>query len=156
MDVPTVERGERAGLLCRMATAVTGDVDRAHEAVQDGFARALGAIGSFRDEGPLEAWVWRIILRSAIDGRPSGAPITDVAEAVVRLPFPERDPDLAAALESLTPRRRLIVFLRYWCDLSVAEIAAIVGAAEGTVSATLVQSREALRVALAEREEGRE
>jgi hypothetical protein len=36
---------------------------------------------------------------------------------------PERDPDLARAIRALPPRRRLMVFLRYFADLSYAEIA---------------------------------
>ena len=77
-----------------MTMAVTGDLERAHEAVQDGFVRAYAARGSFRGDGSLEAWVWKIILRSAIDARPAGASIADIADAVVAVPFPDRDPAL--------------------------------------------------------------
>ena len=41
-----------------------------------------------------------------------------------------------------------MVFLRYWADLSVADIAEVLGVAEGTVSATLTQARTALRTSL--------
>ena len=130
--------------------SIAGDLERAHEAVQDGFVRAYASRGSFRGDGSLDAWVWRIILRSAIDARPAGTSIADIADAAVSIPFPDRDPALATALLSLPPRRRLMVFLRYWADLSVADIAAMLGVAEGTVSATLTQARAALRTSLAE------
>jgi RNA polymerase sigma factor (sigma-70 family) len=145
-----IERLYRArySTFCRMAAAVTGDIERAHEAVQDGFVRAYASRASYRGEGSLDAWVWRIVLRSALDARAQGGAVADIADAAVALPFPERDPALAAAVQELPPRRRLIVFLRYWADLSVAEIGELLGVAEGTVSATLTQARAALRDAL--------
>ncbi|MGH2932490.1 MAG: RNA polymerase sigma factor, partial [Gaiellaceae bacterium] len=56
----------------------------------------------------------------------------------------ERDPELAAALRRLPPRKRLVVFLRYFADLSYAEIAEVGGISEGTVAAALSQARAAL------------
>jgi RNA polymerase sigma factor (sigma-70 family) len=62
--------------------------------------------------------------------------------------LPERDPALARAVRALPARRRLLVFLRYYADLSYAEIAAAAGVSEGTVAATLAQARESLLAAL--------
>jgi DNA-directed RNA polymerase specialized sigma24 family protein len=41
-----------------------------------------------------------------------------------------------------------VVFLRYFADLPLGEIAEILAIAEGTVSATLAQARSELRAAL--------
>ena len=68
------------------------------------------------------------------------------------LPAPERDPDLDAALRALSPRRRLVVFLRYFAGLSYAEIAEATEIAEGTVAATLAQARDELVAQLAQEE----
>ena len=127
---------------------VTGSYDTARDAVQEAFARALRERASFRGDGPLEAWVWRIALRIAIHQRrhPADAPLNGALDP--HLPEPHRDPDLAAALRSLPPRRRLVVFLRYFGDLSYAEIAEVCGVSEGTVAASLAQARAALREAL--------
>ena len=64
--------------------------------------------------------------------------------AVARLPSPDRDPLLAGALKRLSPRRRLIVFLRYFADLSYSEIATVCEISEGTVAATLAHARTEL------------
>jgi hypothetical protein len=53
------------------------------------------------------------------------------------LPHPERDPGLAEAPAALPDRQRLVVFLRYFADLSHAEIAHAAAIEAGTVSATL-------------------
>ena len=55
-----------------------------------------------------------------------------------------RDPALAAAIRSLPPQRRLVLFLRYYADFTYGEIAEALGIAEGTVAATLSQARSAL------------
>jgi RNA polymerase sigma factor (sigma-70 family) len=122
---------------------VTGSEESARDAVQEGFARALARRRQFRGDGPLAAWVWRIVLRAALEGRAGReVPLDEIVDPA--LVAPERDPLLAAALSSLSPRRRLIVFLRYFADFSYAEIAAACGVSEGTVAATLAQAHHAL------------
>jgi RNA polymerase sigma-70 factor (ECF subfamily) len=69
------------------------------------------------------------------------------------LPEPPLDPAVTEALRALAPRRRLVVFLHYFADLSYAEIAELCEVSEGTVAATLAQARERVRAAL-ETEEG--
>jgi RNA polymerase sigma-70 factor (ECF subfamily) len=126
-------------------SAVAGSRDAAHDAVQEGFARALRGRASFRGEGTLEAWIWRITLRAACDAR-AGFVLTDDSAAIPETAFPEpdRDPDLADALRALPARRRLFVFLRYFADLSYADIAEICSVSPGTVSAALAQARAEL------------
>lgn len=143
---------DRFAALCRLATAVTGRVETAREAVQDGFALALARQDDFRAEGSLEGWVGRIVLRAALDlrRRPAPAPLLleEPAHEVVlwapELPHADRDPVLAAAIEGLPRRQRQVVFLRYFADLSHAQVAEILGISPGTVSALLHQARTAL------------
>ena len=138
---------EQARAFARMAAAIAGPGGSA-DAVQEGFARAYARRATFRGEGALAAWVWRIVLRAALDahGTPRTAELVEVLDP--GLPFPERDPELAGAVQALPPRRRAVVFLRYFADLPLSEIAEILGIAEGTVSATLAQARSELHAAL--------
>jgi RNA polymerase sigma factor (sigma-70 family) len=130
---------------------VTGSYDTAHDVVQEAFAHALVKRRGFRGEGSLEGWVWRIAFRLALKERQRGGrgALDHIEPAVVE---PERDPELAAALAQLPARKRLIVFLHYFADLSYGEIAEVCAISEGTVGAALNQARSALREAL-EREE---
>jgi RNA polymerase sigma-70 factor (ECF subfamily) len=123
--------------------AVTRDREAAQDVVQEAFARAFTKRRQLRDPDALEPWVWRIALRVAREraGRPTVA-LDEAFEPA--LLAPERDPDLAAALRALAPRRRLVVFLRYFAGLSYAEIAAATEIAEGTVAATLSQAHDEL------------
>jgi RNA polymerase sigma-70 factor, ECF subfamily len=162
-QIERIYRG-RYERLCRMATAVTGGVDTAHDAVQEGFALALAHRHTFRGEGPLAAWIARIVLRAALDTRRVRTAETSLRDEfdfraflwVPSLPHAERDPVLASALRALSRRQRQVVFLRYFADLSHAEIAAVTGAAPGTVSATLAQARAALAQRLHEQPHSKE
>jgi RNA polymerase sigma-70 factor (ECF subfamily) len=126
---------------------VTGSYESARDAVQEGFARALANRRQFRGDGSLAAWVWQIALRAALEAR--GEREMSVDEVLdPRLVAPERDPSLDAALATLSPRRRLIVFLRYFADFSYADIATACDVSEGTVAATLAQAHQALAATL--------
>jgi len=76
-------------------------------------------------------------VRVALAGRRNGHELTpdEVAEHAPAPPAAESDPALRAALRALPARRRLIVYLRYFADLSYAEIAAACEISEGTVAA---------------------
>ncbi|HEU6445378.1 MAG TPA: RNA polymerase sigma factor [Gaiellaceae bacterium] len=130
---------------------VVGSYEEARDVVQEAFVRALRSRKDFRGEGSLQAWVWRIALRVALEKRRRGHDASiDVVDP--ELVESERDPELAAALRRLPPRKRLVVFLRYFADLSYAEIAEIGGISEGTVAAALNQARAALLEQLSAKE----
>lgn len=129
---------------------VTGSYESARDAVQQAFAQAISERRTFRGEGSLAAWVWKIALRQALALRGDFADANLNGALDPKLVEPEQEPALADALRALPPRRRLIVFLRYFADLSYAEIADVVGVSEGTVAATLAQARAGLRTALTE------
>jgi DNA-directed RNA polymerase specialized sigma24 family protein len=56
----------RAARYRRLAAAVAGG-DVVGDIVQDAFARALRRRSSWRGDGPLEAWLWRLVLNAAGD-----------------------------------------------------------------------------------------
>jgi RNA polymerase sigma-70 factor (ECF subfamily) len=136
-----------------MLATITGSHETARDVVQEAFTRALRKRRSLRDVQAVELWVWRIALRTAFEYRRNGSQTETSLDRVadVALVEGERDPALDQALRRLAPRRRLIVFLRYFADLSYAEIAQLCGVAEGTVAATIAQARAELEQTLKER-----
>jgi RNA polymerase sigma factor (sigma-70 family) len=125
-------------------TALLSDGEAALDVVQDGFALALRRRASFRGEGSLEAWLWRIVLNVARDRRRSRRR----QEPFMPLEFfaaSEPSDELRAALLALPERQRLAVFLRYYADLSYRQIAEALGVRAGTVAASLNAAHASLR-----------
>jgi RNA polymerase sigma-70 factor (ECF subfamily) len=134
----------------RIAAVVTGDADLARDAVQEAFVTAVRKRRSFRGDGPLEAWVWRIVLntaRSQVRARSGDALPAVHANGT---PSDPREAELRAALALLPERQRLAVFLRYYADLDYESIAQALGVKRGTVAATLHAAHAALRERLEE------
>jgi RNA polymerase sigma factor (sigma-70 family) len=142
-ELERLYRERYAGFRAALAT-VTGSYDTARDAAQEGFARALANQHQFKG-GSLAAWVWRIAYNAALESRKAREV---VGEVEVHLVDQVSDAELAAALRQLSARRRLIVFLRYFADLSYTEIAEVCDVSPGTVAATLAQAKETLAALL--------
>jgi RNA polymerase sigma factor (sigma-70 family) len=138
----------RFDVFARVAASVTGDAERAHDAVQEAFATAVRKRGSFRGEGPLEAWLWRIVLNAARTDLRRTIAAVDYEAQVVSNGRPDEDYELRVALALLPERQRIAVFLRYYADLDYAAIAVALGIRTGTVAATLNAAHTALRTQL--------
>jgi RNA polymerase sigma-70 factor (ECF subfamily) len=133
----------------RALAATCGSYELAHDVVQEAFARALAQRHRYRGDAPLGAWVWGIAAHVVREQRRgvAPAPLGEVVDGEVidsRLAGPAHDPGLDDVLRALPPRRRLIVFLRYFADLSYAEIAAVCKISEGTVAASIAQARASI------------
>jgi RNA polymerase sigma-70 factor (ECF subfamily) len=136
----------------RAVTLAINDAGRAEDVTQEAFARAYRR---WRTVSAMErpvGWVYVVALnaersrwrreRSAPeDGAPASV-VADPAGPVVTTVV------MRDALTKLSPRQRTAVVLRFLADLSVADIARVMGCAEGTVKATLHQALRNLRVDL--------
>jgi RNA polymerase sigma-70 factor (ECF subfamily) len=123
-------------------TPVAGSAEAARDVVQEAFAVALRRRRALRRRESLAPWVWQIAFRLALRERRRRHPDA-LPDDLAALDDP-RDPELAAAIRALPPRRRLVVFLRYFAGFSYAEIAEALEISEGTVAATLAQAHAAL------------
>jgi RNA polymerase sigma factor (sigma-70 family) len=135
----------------RVAIALVGEEAAAHDAVQEGFARAIRLAGSYRGEGTVEAWLWTILLNAARAARAGRMDADELpALAAADNGRPDDHAEIRAWVAALPERQRLTVFLRYYADLDYAAIAQALGVEVGTVSATLSQAHSALRRSLKE------
>jgi RNA polymerase sigma-70 factor (ECF subfamily) len=137
----------------RVAAAIVGDRERACDVVQDAFGTAIRKRRSFRGSGPLEAWLWRLVVNEARDqARPFQPPLEELSargEAHTNGGADARD-ELRVAVALLPERQRLVLFLRYYADLDYAAIAEALEIAPGTVAATLNAAHATLRRTLQE------
>ena len=109
-----------------------------------------GDAAPFGGEGPLEAWVWRIVLNAARSDVRRDVPAVAYDGSVSTNGRPEDDAELRVVLARLPERQRTAVFLRYYADLDYAAIGEALGITTGTVAATLNAAHTALRNRLEE------
>jgi RNA polymerase sigma factor (sigma-70 family) len=136
----------------RVATAIAGE-ERAHDVVQEAFARAIRSSSSFRGEGTVEAWLWQVLINAAraeSSSRADTSSLDDDELPVVGNGHPTDDLDIRAWVVSLPERQKLAVFLRYYADLDYRTLASVLGVEVGTVSATLSAAHTSLRRSLKE------
>jgi RNA polymerase sigma factor (sigma-70 family) len=148
---------EDAARFRRLAAAVAGP-EVASDVVQDAFALALRRRSSWRGDGPLEAWLWRLVLNAARDAERRRVRHERLAARLLRqfdarqAPPAAVDSTLHGPLRRLPPRQRDCVVLRYYGDLSYAAIAEVMGVEVGTVGALLSKAHAALRAELEQEE----
>lgn len=133
-----------------LLTVVAGDADLAREATAEAFTRALERwerVGAM--ESPA-AWTYRVGVNLLRRRMRRAAFERGLLPDPPRPPAPPAiDSGLWAAVRALPARQRTAVGLRYVCDLPIDEIAAVMGVATGTVSATLTSARRRLAADLA-------
>jgi len=144
----------------RVARAVLDDPDDADDAAQDALLAALVKLHQYDPRRPFGPWLMRIVSNAATDRRrrrsvrraepldanaTAGGPRPDVQTE--RRALGER---LREALAELPERRRVAVVLFDVEGYSHAEIAEILGVAEGTVRSEVFHARRRLRVLLAD------
>ncbi|MFC5727757.1 MULTISPECIES: RNA polymerase sigma factor [Nocardioides] len=135
---------------------VCGDLTEAEEVVAEAFARAVASRRTFERLDQPEAWLRAVAVNVArtrhkrrVVGERLVGRSTPRAEAEVRHPDLTEDRlALVDALRSLPQAQRETLALHYLADLPVAEVAATLGVAPGTVKARLSRGRAALAAVL--------
>jgi RNA polymerase sigma-70 factor, ECF subfamily len=134
------------GQVWRAVLAMTaGRREIADEATSEAFVRLLDYRDGVRD--PV-AWVFRTAFRlAAAELRRERASDQEMEEGSA-LYAPGLPSDLVAALRRLSPDQRVAVFLHYYADLPVSEVARLSGSSSATVKVRLHRARRSLRAML--------
>lgn len=122
--------------------------------MQNAFIAAIRNRKTFRGDGPLEAWLWRIVVNEARRAARASTslPLEHTATASSNGHGSAEDDPLGirAWVAMLPERQREAIFLRYFADLDYRSIADVLDIEVGTVSATLGSAHRALRKKLTE------
>ncbi len=130
----------------RLAFARTGSRADAEDVMQEVFVRLLKAKPDFADREHAKAWLLRVAANCANDlfrapWRRREEPLSETLSA----PAPPEPGGVVEAVLALPPKYRAAVHLYYYEDLSVAEIAVILGKSQGAVKSRLFRARALLR-----------
>ena len=149
----------------RLALSILGDAAEASEVTQETFLSALRSLRSYQERKSFKAWLYTIALnhsRSQLRKRKIlerlRTTLTNLFQIDTESPIlPEealvhsqREAAIWLALNQLEEPWRTVIVLRYFHELSVAEISEILSLNEGTVHSRLHTARERLREALKE------
>jgi RNA polymerase sigma-70 factor (ECF subfamily) len=131
--------------LWRFAVSLSS-LDDADDLVQDSLARAWTKRATFDpSRGSARSWLLAIVAdraRRRWMRRPKPV-LPPVRPSEIAEPDARRI-DLRRAVAALPRRQRATVYLHYYLDLPVSEVAQVLGCAEGTVKSTLYDARRAL------------
>jgi RNA polymerase sigma-70 factor (ECF subfamily) len=134
-----------------------GDAAVAADVAQEVFVKALTGIAGFRGGSGIGTWLYRLTANACVDWRRSRAAreVTAAPEVFAQLASsssPEAELDAAqraariqTAVSSLPEKLRLPVLLRYFEELSYAEMAEALNCSEGTVASRLSRGHQLLR-----------
>ena len=152
-----------AGLVFRTCYRVLGHLQDAEDAAQETFVTAYRALGTYRGEGTMRAWLARIAVRQALrrrDQRRATTPIETVAgvledeagraDPVAIAVDSERRRRIRDSIAALPPSHREVVALKYLAELSLGEIATVTRRPLGTVKTHLHRGLQELRRTLGE------
>jgi len=142
--------------LVRLAALLVRDTQTAEEVVQDSFVAMHGGWQRLRDAEKALAYLRQAVVnrsrsvlrhRTVVDKNMQKAPPDMPSAEHGALVLLERDA-VVAALRDLPDRQREAIVLRYYADLSEAEIAAAMRISRGAVKSHTSRGMTALRAAL--------
>jgi RNA polymerase sigma factor (sigma-70 family) len=130
---------------------LTGNPTTAEDCAQETFLKAFNGWAKRKPEVPVEAWLHRIAINTAISHRRSER-LREVGEVVRRLGRPQPmstdtdlGTDLLRELRRLPPKQAAAIVLRHVHGYSNREIAFALGVPESTVATRLADGRRILR-----------
>lgn len=147
----------------RLAFSIVGDQAEANEITQETFLAALRSLPSYQEKQSLKAWLYTIALnlsRSQLRKRKVLERLRTTLTSIFRIESQkqslpeetilqsEREAAIWKSLNELDEHHRIVVVLRYFHELPIAEISQILSVNEGTIHSRLHSAREKLRKSL--------
>ena len=135
--------------LWAVALRTTGDPEEAADALQEALVKAHRSAAGFRSQSAVTTWLHRIVVNACLDRLRRRRPTSDLDDLD---PADPRDHhrsvevrmDVRDALDRLPEGQRLALVLVDMHGLSVAEAAAVLEVAEGTIKSRCARGRAAM------------
>ena len=141
--------------LFTVAQRILRDIDLAEDATQQAIVTVWRELPGLRDPARFEAWAYRILVNACYaESRrerrwsPSLRVLeTDAGGGDPELGVADRD-QLERGFRRLPPEQRAVLVLQHYLDLTLPQIAGVLGVPIGTVRSRLHYARRAMRAAL--------
>lgn len=135
--------------LLRFGRVLAGSTEGGADLVQGALERTLRSWSRLQAKHDPEGYIRRIMVNRSLSLRRRSWR-EQVVESVPDRPdgIPDSDRQVWVLLGELPARQRAVIALRFLDDLSVAEVASILGISEGTVKSQTAKAKAHLRAAL--------
>jgi len=140
-------------LVWRVAYRFVGNSAEAKDVAQTAFMKLFEALPRYRATALLKTYLFRIVNTTCIDYSRKNRPsllsdpdsVLDATPSVIDVMIAhEREKAVQQAIETLPPRQRSAITLRYEAELSIREIAIILKGSEKAVERLIAHAREIL------------
>lgn len=137
----------------RLTYSYVHNREDALDIIQDSICKALSSIKSLKDPTLIRSWFFRILINTALDFLRERKRClyleTDMLEVLSAGAKDEyRDLELKEALERLSTINKTVIVLRYYKDLKLEDISAILNENVSTIKTRLYSSLKKLRIEL--------
>jgi len=145
-DVATEALKNYADMVRRVCFIYLRNYADVEDAFQDVFLKLMQSETKFEDEEHIKAWLCRVAINKCKDMcksffRKNVSSIEDI-----EIPFEDKvESDVMTAVLSLPPKYKDVVYLFYYEDYTVPEIAKLLGIKENTIYSNLHRARELLK-----------
>jgi RNA polymerase sigma-70 factor (ECF subfamily) len=143
--------------LWAVAIRTLGDPEEAADALQDALISALRGAAGYRGDAAVTTWLHRVVVNACLDRirRRQARPAVPLEDREIRSPHDDHAAtvtrlDIRSALARLPEQQRVALVLVDLEDLPVAEVAELLGVAEGTVKSRCFRARTAMAAMLRE------
>ena len=137
----------------RTAFAMTGNYQEAEDITQEVFLALHSKPRSFDSDEHMKAWLLRSAINRSKNYRMSASvrrdqPLSDELADKLSCEFTPRDNEIREMITKLPEKYASVIYLYYFEDYNVREIAEIEGKSENTVSSLLQRGRKRLKMIL--------
>ncbi len=136
-------------LVYKTAYLMLGSASEAEDLMQEGFIEVFRSLKSYQpSRGAFTTWLYRITVNDCLNHRRSlrwaSVSLEEAAHTAHEDPTAP-DEAVGMAIRGLSPKLRAVVILRYYWDLSYAEITQVLSLPLGTVKSRLNQALQLIK-----------
>ncbi|MDR0271515.1 sigma-70 family RNA polymerase sigma factor [Paenibacillus sp.] len=135
----------------RLAYSYVKNKEDALDIVQESIYKAMTNIEHLKDLDAVKSWFYRIVVNTSLDFLRRNKKVHPMDQEMIETYAPGAedvytDIDLKRSLDDLPEKYRNVIVLRYFEDMKIDEVAAVLGENVNTIKTRLYQALQLLRV----------
>jgi RNA polymerase sigma-70 factor (ECF subfamily) len=135
----------------RLAYSYVKNKEDALDIVQDSIYKAMTHIDGLKDPEAVKSWFYRIVVNTALDFLRRNKKVRTMDHETIEMHVSGTEDDytnfdLTRTMEELPEKYRSVIVLRYFEDMKIEEVAAVLGENVNMVKTRLYQALRVMRI----------